>query len=238
MAARKPPPPPSPPPPASAPLPPPALPAWDGVFHRLFAHASMVSNLLGNFLPPELGATLDLARFAREAPLPLNAVQHSDKGHARTGDLLQPLYTVPQTGSRGALLLLEFQAAPDTTMPLRMMVYGGLALQRVLALTRDRPKALAASLAVLRATPTSLPPVLPVVLYHGKEPWGRRRSVRDTTRLSPGLPPGLPPARWPLRPDRRLAGRAPDVGPRPVRAALRPHPQPRHARPAPRRRGA
>jgi len=158
------------------------------VYHRLFAHASMVADLLGNYLPPELCATLDLARFAREAPLPLNAVQHSDKGHARTGDLLQPLFTTPETGARGALLLVEFQASRDATMSLRMMVYAGLGLQQLLARARRRPKSVAAAQLLLRATPTALPPVLPVVLYHGEEPWGGCHSARDNVRVAPTSP--------------------------------------------------
>jgi len=161
------------------------LPHWDSVYHRLFAHVVMVSDLLGNYLPPDLRATLDLARFEREAPLPLNAVHHSDKGHARTGDLLQPLFAAPETGARGALLLVEFQASRDATMSLRMMVYAGLGLQQLLARARRRPKSVAAAQLLLRATPTALPPVLPVVLYHGEEPWGGWHSVRDNVQLEP-----------------------------------------------------
>ena len=215
MAARKPPPPATPVPQAPSPTPTP-LPHWDGVFHRLFAHVVMVADLLRSYLAPDLRDALDLDRFEREAPLPLNVVQHSDKGHARTGDLFQPLFTTPQTGSGGgALLLLEFQASPDTTMSLRMMVYVGLGLQLLLALTRDRPEAFAAALAVLKATPTSLPPVVPVVLYHGEEPWGRQRSVRDNVRLSPtsSLEALQPDGRYVLIDARRDEPHTSDRGP-------------------------
>jgi len=103
----------------------------------------------------------------------------------------------------------------ETSNGFECVLDGAGGLQRLLALARDRPEAFAAALAVLRATPTSLPPVLPVVLYHGEEAWGRHRSVRDNVRLSPTSPLASlqPDGRYVLIDARRDEPQTPHRGP-------------------------
>ncbi len=56
-------------------------------------------------------------------------------------------------------LLLEFQSTVDRLMALRLMVYVGLLYQQLV----DEKKVLPGE---------ALPPVLPIVLYNGRAPWG------------------------------------------------------------------
>jgi predicted transposase YdaD len=58
------------------------------------------------------------------------------------------------TGAMRVMLFLEFQSTPDPWMALRMLVYVGLLWQQLVREQRLMPDG-------------RLPPVLPVVLYHG-----------------------------------------------------------------------
>ena len=78
------------------------------------------------------------------------------------------------------LVLLEFQSAVDRTMAVRILAYTALLYQDL-----------------LRASSDPLPPVLPVVLYHGTEPWTAARDVAGLAAL-PGehLAPYQPSQRY------------------------------------------
>ena len=58
------------------------------------------------------------------------------------------------------LVLLEFQSAVDRTMAVRILAYTALLYQEL-----------------LRASSDPLPPVLPIVLYHGSEQWTAAKDV-------------------------------------------------------------
>ena len=140
----------------------------DMLYKQLFAHPEIVRDLLAGFLPVGWARSLDAGAFER-----VNVSYVSDRSKQRHGDMVwrvsiggQWLYVY---------ILLEFQARSDAWMALRMQVYVGLLCQDLVAqhrLTRHG----------------KLPPVLPIVLYHGRGPW---RSSTDLSELMLAPPEGL-----------------------------------------------
>ena len=72
------------------------------------------------------------------------------------------------------LILLEFQSKDDRWMALRILTYTGLLYQE---LVRNEAPGIADG---------RLPPVLPIVLYNGTEPWTATREMREL--ISPAGP--------------------------------------------------
>ena len=92
------------------------------------------------------------------------------------------------------LLLLEFQAAADRWMALRILTYSGLLLQELL---RSRAPEVAGE---------RLPAVLPVVLYNGTEPWTAAPELRALiTPVARWLAPYQPAQRYCLLDLQRVA---------------------------------
>jgi hypothetical protein len=92
-------------------------------------------------------------------PVPTNHV--GDRLQQRAGDcawLIPWMTKPPQASAPGlcVLLLFEQQTRPDSTMALRIVCYAGLSYQTLLRHDLVR---------------LPLPPVLPVVLYSGDDPW-------------------------------------------------------------------
>lgn len=140
----------------------------DMLYKQLFGHPEMVRDLLAACLSAEWACSLDVGAFER-----VNASYVNDRGKARHDDVVwrariggQWIYVY---------ILLEFQARPDAWMALRMQVYVGLLCQDLVAqhcLTRGG----------------KLPPVLPIVLYHGRAAWN---ASTDLAELMLAPPEGL-----------------------------------------------
>ena len=81
---------------------------------------------------------------------------------------------------RGSLVLLELQSTVDRTMAMRILAYTALLYQDL-----------------LRTSSAPLPPVLPIVLYHGRERWTAPEEVAGSY-VAPGefLAPYQPPRRY------------------------------------------
>jgi len=128
----------------------------------------VVRDLLTGFVSAEWTASLDVGAFER-----INASYASENGKTRHEDIV---WRAKIGGDWVYVyLLLEFQARSDPWMALRMQVYVGLLCQDLVAqhrLTRFG----------------KLPPVLPVVLYHGRKPW---RASTDLKKLMLPPPEGL-----------------------------------------------
>ena len=88
----------------------------DSVYHKIFGHPGMVSQLLREFLAEPWLDDLDLDRMER-----LNAKFHAETGERREGDLI---WRIPRRGGGDTylMLLLEFQSTPDRWMALRALV--------------------------------------------------------------------------------------------------------------------
>ena len=114
-------------------------------------------------------------------PLPAGFV--SEELERRHGDLV---WRVPFRGERWLylVLLLEFQAAVDPAMAMRMLAYTALLYQRLIAdgVLQERG---------------ALPPVLPVVLYNGRRRWTAPVEVADLVAAWDGvLAPYQPSQRY------------------------------------------
>lgn len=146
----------------------------DQSYKLLFSHKELVENLLRGFIDPPWVDELDFSTLER-----ISGTYVSDDLRERLDDMVwrarwkdRDLYIY---------ILLEFQSEPDRLMALRMMVYLGLLLQDL------------ARWMELGAT-DRLPPVLPLVLYDGDQPWTAPRNVGELIAEVPGLdrdPPSL-----------------------------------------------
>jgi len=150
----------------------------DSVYHKIFGHPGMVSQLLRDFLAEPWLDDLDLDRMER-----LNAKFHAETGERREGDMI---WRIPRHGGGDTylMLLLEFQSTPDRWMALRALVYVGLLWQHLV-----REKQLPPDI--------RLPPVLPVVVYNGDPLWAMPLALRELV----GLPEDTP--LWRYQPQMR-----------------------------------
>ena len=119
----------------------------DAACKLLFSFPAMVRDLLAGFVPQEWADELDLSTLERwpESTVSEDLRQrHQDRvWRVRLRD--RWLYV---------LVLLEFQSTVDRTMAVRVLAYTALLYQDLLRVSSD-----------------PLPPVLPIVLHHGRERW-------------------------------------------------------------------
>lgn len=140
----------------------------DKLYKQLFAHPEIVRDLLSGFLTADWARALNIRAFER-----VNASYISDGGKARHDDMV---WRVRIGGDWVYVyILLEFQTRPDKWMALRMQVYIGLLYQDLVAQHKLSKHG-------------KLPPVLPVVLYHGRQPWN---AATELTELMLSPPQGL-----------------------------------------------
>ena len=141
-------------------------PDYNGTYHALFSHAAMVRSLLECFVPQDVVATLDFEQMER-----LN-VSFVGPGLAeRRGDDFWRIPLVDQDApALYVCVLLEFQSTRNYWMSLRMLVYVGLLYQQLLEQGAFDAK-------------SGLPPVLPLVLYNGEEPWTQPLALESLSRL-------------------------------------------------------
>ena len=139
----------------------------DENYKRLFASKLMVEHLLRACLPADLLAIVDFSELDE-----LSTDYVSDELRTRHGDTVWRL----RLGRHWIylLILLEFQSEDDRWMALRIHTYTGLLYQE---LVRNEAPGIADG---------RLPPVLPVVLYNGTEPWKAAR--RMSGLVAPGVP--------------------------------------------------
>lgn len=135
----------------------------DPILKKIFAIPTMVE-LLARRYRSDLAPTIDFSTI-RELPNELLSEQ-LDK---RVPDMLFLADCLGE--SRKVLFHIEFQATSDSEMPLRNLVYAGLAAQKL----RKHFGDIGESVALV---------VVSMVLYHGTGPWNAPVAVED---LVPGL---------------------------------------------------
>lgn len=123
----------------------------DALYKQLFSHPEIVRDLVAGLLSAEWARTLEASAFER-----VNASYAGDRGQQRSEDVVWRA----RIGGEWVYvyILLEFQSRPDKWMALRMQVYVGLLYQDLVAQHKLSKHG-------------KLPPVLPVVLYHGRRAW-------------------------------------------------------------------
>jgi predicted transposase YdaD len=148
----------------------------DHSYKLLFSHPEMVRDLLLGFVHEAWVAELDFSTLER-----VNTSYISEDLRRREDDIIWRVHRAD--GWLYIYLLVEFQSQPDPWMAMRMLVYVGLLYQELI-----KGGHLTAS--------GKLPPVFPLVLYNGKQPW---RGTEYTADLIEALPGGLVDYRQDLR---------------------------------------
>ncbi len=138
----------------------------DSGYKFLFSAPEFVRDLIIGFVPDKWLHGLD---FSTLEPYPGSYITE-DFRH-RADDVVWRL----KVGGDWVYLylLIEFQSTVDPYMALRMMVYQGLLYQDMIR-KNDARKG-------------RLPPVLPIVLYNGRQPWTACKDVYDLIASVPGL---------------------------------------------------
>ena len=122
-------------------------------YRRFFNHRRMIQDLLREIVGEGWVERIDFESGER-----VNASFVSDQDENRESDVIwkfrrkdggEPIYVY---------ILLEFQSRPDPSMPVRFMGYESLFYQTLMA---NQPA----------AAWRKLPPVIPVLIYNGWEPW-------------------------------------------------------------------
>lgn len=131
----------------------------DSGYKLLFAHPRVVEDLLRGFVGEDWVEDLDFATLER-----ISGSYVSDDLREREDDLIWRVRC--QDAWLYVYLLLEFQSTEDPWMALRMMVYTGLLYQDLIKSGEVRRG-------------QKLPPVFPLVLYNGRQPWGAARDVGE-----------------------------------------------------------
>ncbi|MCP1662436.1 MULTISPECIES: Rpn family recombination-promoting nuclease/putative transposase [Methanocalculus] len=123
----------------------------DHPYKRLFSHKEMMADFITGFLHPDFASACDFQTLKR-----CNGSYVTDDLREREDDLIWSV----RYGDRTLViyLLIEFQSAPDPTMPVRIMSYMALLWQDLIRTGQISSRG-------------SLPGIIPVVLYNGEIPW-------------------------------------------------------------------
>jgi len=131
----------------------------DAGYKRLFSNKQMVADLIRGFVKEPWVEELDMDTLER-----ISGSFVSDDFKKRENDLIWRVKFEDRW--LYVYLLIEFQSSVDRFMALRLMVYVGLLYQHLL-----REKQVPGD--------HLLPPVLPLVLYNGAQPWSAPRDMAD-----------------------------------------------------------
>lgn len=142
----------------------------DGPYHRFFKDPRMVAQLLRDSVPAHVLKDYDLDRLER-----LNTRFHAETGDRRFGDMA---WRIPRRHGRGAAyaaLILEFQSRDYRFMAVRMLGYAALLWEHLIKEKRLLPN-------------RQLPPIYPLVLYNGRDPWKAPLSLHELIGLGKDSP--------------------------------------------------
>ena len=143
----------------------------DSIYRIIFETPCILEHLIRGFAVSAVGDLLDMSSLKR-----VETRHVSESLRQSENDMIWELRT-RQGGLLYVYVMLEFQARPDWTMPLRMANYVGQFYRGLLT----RPE-----ICKLRR----LPQVLPIVIYTGKAAWTAPEDVNDLLdRTLPGLVP-------------------------------------------------
>jgi len=142
----------------------------DHSYKKIFSHTSMVEDLLRGFVKEEWVKDLDFSTLEK-----VNGSYISDDLRSRADDIVWRV----RWGKDWlyVYLLLEFQSTNDPWMAVRIMTYVGLLYQDLIS---------SKQLATGSSGRKKLPPVLPVVLYNGKNAWTGATDIKDLVQKVSG----------------------------------------------------
>jgi predicted transposase YdaD len=147
----------------------------DAFFKAVFRKPGHATAHLAAILPPALVAALDLSRARL-----VKGSFIDDKLHESHTDLLfrVPRRNAPKSAPVYLYLLFEHQSTMDPLMPLRLLRYE-------LNIWQDHTAKFGPS--------AKLPPIIPVVFYHGERPWTAHMDVFDMIDVTPAEAEALRP---------------------------------------------
>jgi len=122
-------------------------------YRRFFNHRRMIQDLLREIVGEGWVERIDFESGER-----VNASFVSDQDENRESDVIWKFRRKDGGEPVYVYILLEFQSRPDPSMPVRFMGYESLFYQTLMA---NQPA----------AAWRKLPPVIPVLIYNGWEPW-------------------------------------------------------------------
>ncbi len=142
----------------------------DAFFRQVFSRPEAARDLAAHYLPPEVAALIDLPSLA--------ATKDSFVDASLRASYSDLLFTARLRGGRPALvyLLFEHKSRPDPDTAFQVLRY----LVRIWEQHR-------------RHTPSGpLPPVIPLVVYHGRARWQAPTRFRALVEHPPELAPQVP----------------------------------------------
>ena len=122
-------------------------------YRRFFNHRRMIQDLLRDIVGERWVERIDFDSGER-----VNASFVSDQDQTRESDVIWKFRRQDGGDSVYIYILVEFQSRPDPSMPVRFMGYESLFYQELMA---NQPA----------SAWRNLPPVIPVLIYNGWEPW-------------------------------------------------------------------
>lgn len=136
----------------------------DPAYKQFFSHAAMVESLLRDFVPEDFVGDLDFSTLER-----CSGSYVTDDLRERHEDIIWRLRW--RDSWCYLYLLLEFQSTPDPWMAVRILCYTALLYQDLIKTGVLSPG-------------DPLPPVFPMVIYNGGQPWNAPRDVAEMLAAS------------------------------------------------------
>ena len=134
----------------------------DSAHKLMFSEAAMVRSLLLDLVDEDFVTELDFDTLER---LPGEHIARG--GQKRFSDIVWKVQRKDAAASPCYVaILLEFQSTPDAFMALRLLTYTALLLEHL----AKEPEVKESG---------QLPPVLPIVLYNGSQPWNCAQNVAE-----------------------------------------------------------
>jgi len=151
----------------------------DGLFRALLDDPRRAAALIRDHLPAELAARLGDG--------PPRLVDGSYIDRELRGSQSDRLFQVALRDGRPAFLfvLLEHKSTPDPGTPLQILGYMTRIWQRHAGRDAERLR--------------GLPPIIPLVFYHGSQPWTVPTTLLDCIDMDPGMRPWVEGFRYILR---------------------------------------
>ena len=164
----------------------------DSAHKLMFSEAAMVRSLLLDLVDEDFVTELDFDTLER---LPGEHIARG--GQKRFSDIVWKVQRKDVAASPCYIaILLEFQSTPDAFMALRLLTYTALLLEHL----AKEPEVKESG---------QLPPVLPIVLYNGSQPWNCAQNVAELFAPMPdGLRPFAPQMRYLLLEERAMSPEA------------------------------
>jgi hypothetical protein len=138
----------------------------DHSYKLLFSHREMMADLLQGFVTGEWVQAVDLTTLER-----VYSSHVSDDLRDREDDIIWRIRW--QDGWLYIYLLVEFQSTVYRYMAVRLMTYEGLLYEGLIRSQQLMPRGL-------------LPPVVPVVLYNGRDRWTAPQDIARLIATAPG----------------------------------------------------